>query len=604
MDPERNGSKAYFGSSLELKCLFFFGAALALVITISFVLYFRVTKTQIDTQNPLMGKLLAEREFLLIHLRVLLAQDQESDPLSASESLDMNEFIDSMAMQSEALGGDDDSRSFQRRLIRVRGNKPSENDVPQNDFERDLISRLQSVTAPGEGPASAERTDESGQYHYYQPLRIERSCLTCHQESFADSPVALGSLAGVIHVVIPEPPARKEITRLWALLLGAAIITAFLGLIAFYIVIRWVIIKPLRSLRDVSEAISRGDITKRAELHTGDEFETLSVAFNRMLRHLVATQEKLRSTNIELETKVDELAKQSLKLFETNKVKSDFLTTMSHELRTPLNSILGFSEVLGAIQTLDERQKRYVGNINKSGQVLLNMINDILDMARLEAGRLEVAPSRFKIGTIITAQVDMARPLADRKRLDLTAEMEDDLPALFQDESRIQQIVNNLLSNAIKFTPEGGRIRVEVRRVLLTDDTPKNGEEKSDMPLQAEESLNAAEPLLEIRVIDTGVGIAEEDRQLIFEKFRQAGHSPSETDAMTREHTGSGLGLSIVHELCRLLEGEIYVESKLGFGSVFIVVLPWELQSPIVSESPIASDIREFSRTGTLRKPS
>ena len=604
MDSERNGSKAYFGSSLELKCLFFFGAALALVITISFVLYFRVTKTQIDTQNPLMGKLLAEREFLLIHLRVLLTQDQESAPLSASESLDLNEFIDSMAMQSEALGGGDDSRSFQRRLIRVRGNKPSENDAPQDDFERNFIDRLQSVTVPGEGPASAERTDEDGRYHYYQPLRIERSCLTCHQESLTDSPLALGSLAGVIHVVIPEPPARKEITRLWALLLGAAIITAFLGLIAFYIVIRWVIIKPLRSLRDVSEAISRGDITKRAELHTGDEFETLSVAFNRMLRHLVATQEKLRSTNIELETKVDELAKQSLKLFETNKVKSDFLTTMSHELRTPLNSILGFSEVLGAIQTLDDRQKRYVGNINKSGQVLLNMINDILDMARLEAGRLEVAPSRFKIGTIITAQVDMARPLADRKRLDLTAEMEDDLPALFQDESRIQQIVNNLLSNAIKFTPEGGRIRVEVRRVLLADDGPKNGEETSDAPLSHEDSLNAAEPLLEIRVIDTGVGIAEEDRQLIFEKFRQAGPSPSETDAMTREHTGSGLGLSIVRELCRLLEGEIYVESKLGFGSVFIVILPWELQSPIASESPIASDIREFSRTGALRKPS
>ena len=482
MDSERNDSRAYFGSSLELKCLFFFGVALALVITISFVLYFRVTKTQIDTQNPMMGKLLSEREFLLIHLRVLLTRDASADSLTASENLDLNEFIDSMAMQSESLGGVDDSRSFQRRLIRVRDHRPSENDRPQDEFEKNLIERLQSAPIPAEGPQSAERTDEAGRYHYYQPLRIERSCLTCHQENGTDSPVALGSLAGVIHVVIPEPPARKEITRLWALLLGAAIITAFLGLIAFYIVIRWVIIKPLRSLRDVSEAISRGDITKRAELHTGDEFETLSVAFNRMLRHLVATQEKLRSTNIELETKVDELAKQSLKLFETNKIKSDFMATMSHELRTPLNSILGFSEVLGSIQTLDDRQKRYVGNINTSGQVLLNMINDILDMARLEAGRLEVAPSRFPIKTIITAQVDMARPLADRKHLDLTARIEEALPPLYQDESRIQQIVNNLLSNAIKFTPEGGRISVAVGRMALLPGALSDGGGESSVP--------------------------------------------------------------------------------------------------------------------------
>lgn len=386
---------------------------------------------------------------------------------------------------------------------------------------------------------------------------------------------------GVVHVVIPEPPAQKEVTRLWAMLLAAAIVTAFLGLIAFYAVIRWVIIKPLASLRDVSEAISRGDITKRADLHTGDEFETLGIAFNRMLRHLVATQEKLRGANTELENKVDELAKQSLQLFETNKVKSDFLTTMSHELRTPLNSILGFSEVLGSIPALDDKQRRYVGNINKSGQTLLEMINNILDMARLEAGRLEAVPNRFRIETIVSAQIDMARPLADRKRLDLTAQIEENLPPLFQDAARLQQILNNLLSNAIKFTPEGGRIFVEVRQFFAAEQ----------------------KPFFELRVTDSGVGIAPEETQVIFEKFRQASAPTSGNSPITRDYSGSGLGLSIVRELARLLGGDVEVESRLGFGSTFRLLLPWEFSTPTILESPMNQELREFSRTGSHRRP-
>lgn len=579
-----------------------------MVIMISFVLYFKVTKAQLDTQNPLMGKLLSEREFLLIHLRVLLAQDQESASGSDAESIDLDEFIDSMTLQSERLGGDDSGRGFKRRLIRVYDNRPSADDLPHDTFEEELVKRFSAAGTDAKScDAIAERTDPLGCYHYYKPLFLERSCLNCHQEAVSSTPLALGSLQGIIHVAIPEPPAQKEITRLWSMLLAAAIITAFLGLIAFYAVIRWVIIKPLRSLRDVSEAISRGDIGKRAELHTGDEFETLSVAFNRMLRHLVATQDKLRVTNIELERKVDELAKRSLELFETNKIKSDFMATMSHELRTPLNSILGFSEVLGAIDTLDDRQKRFVNNISDSGQVLLTMINNILDMARLEAGRLEALPSRFRIETIVHAQLDMARPLADKKNLELTATFEPDLPPLYQDESRIQQIVNNLISNAIKFTPEGGRISVEGRQRVIAPESAGDNEanfvsmERGSGFESEQNALSTDEPFLELRFTDSGVGIAESDLGVIFEKFRQASGTSAEKDAITRQYGGSGLGLSIVKELCRLLEGEIYVESRLGFGSTFIVILPWELKSPIVSESPLVSEIREFSRTGQLR---
>ena len=168
-------------------------------------------------------------------------------------------------------------------------------------------------------------------------------------------------------MTIPEPPTRKESARLWTLLIGGAIITAFFGLFAFYVVVRVVVVRPLRNLREVSEAISCGDVSKRAELQTGDEFEALGVSFNKMLRYLVDTQERLESLNSQLEKKVDELAQMNLELYKSNKIKSDFMATMSHELRTPLNSILGFSQMLGSIQSLTDKQRKYVNNINTSG---------------------------------------------------------------------------------------------------------------------------------------------------------------------------------------------------------------------------------------------
>ncbi|MGL6194390.1 MAG: sensor histidine kinase, partial [Thermoguttaceae bacterium] len=403
-----------------------------------------------------------------------------------------------------------------------------------------------------------------------------------------------GDLIAIVHVVIPKPPARDDVAKYWATLLGMSIVTAFLSLIAFYIVIRWVIIKPLRNLREVAEGISRGDISKRADLHTGDEFEVLGITFNRMLRHLVSTQEKLREANNELEYKVDELAHITVQLHETNRVKSDFMATMSHELRTPLNSILGFSDVLSSISTLDNKQKRYVENINKSGRMLLNMINDILDLAKIEAGRMDVQLNNFQIEHIISAQSDMAKPLLDKKNIDLELQIEPDLPPMRQDESRIQQILNNLLSNAIKFTPEGGRIRITVKRteaLPLVVSLPDTGGTSTRL-LAAQRLI----PFLELKVSDNGVGISEEDQQIVFEKFRQAKSSMSDGDAMKREYSGSGLGLSIVKELCKMLEGEIQLESQLGIGSTFTVKLPWLLEPRLRSESEMMAEIQQFSK--------
>jgi PAS domain S-box-containing protein len=261
-----------------------------------------------------------------------------------------------------------------------------------------------------------------------------------------------------------------------------------------------------------------------------------------------------------------------------NRAKSTFLANMSHELRTPLNSIIGFSDVLESIASLDDKQKRYVQNIQKSGRVLLDMINDILDLAKIESGKMEVRPTDFRIENLIVAQCDMARPLTERKSIDLDTDVAPDLPELYQDQGKVQQILNNLLSNAIKFTPEGGRIVVSAHR-------NDHGE-------------------LMMTVADTGVGIAEEDQTAIFEKFRQGRTALAGGDAMTREYSGTGLGLSIVKELCKLLGGTITLESQLGRGSTFTVRLPWTrraMQPKLDTTETARDDLLRPRRVDTRR---
>jgi two-component system, NarL family, sensor histidine kinase BarA len=420
----------------------------------------------------------------------------------------------------------------------------------------------------GVGETAAEyrefRTEDASEYHYYQPVRARKSCLVCHEyrgsaagaAGEGDTPrLAEGDLMAVVKVVMPDAATRKAINWNRAILLATAIITVFLAMLVAYAIVRYVIVKPLDHLRNVTEEVRRGNIEARADIHTADEFEELGLAFNRMLRGLIETQEELRKTNGTLDEKVDELAHANLNLYEMNRLKGDFLATMSHELRTPLNSIIGFSDVLGSIDSLDPKQKRYVDNIRTSGRMLLEMINDILDLAKIEAGKMEVRPTTFRLESVVSAQCDMVRPLAERKRIDLSHDVGPGLDAVEQDQAKVQQILANLLSNAVKFTPEGGRVDVIARTEGAEDEAP-------------------ASVLLE--VVDTGVGIAEDERQTIFEKFRQ-GHAFQRDDAMTREFSGTGLGLSIVRELCRLLGGDVSVESQLGRGSRFSVRLPLRL---------------------------
>ncbi len=356
-----------------------------------------------------------------------------------------------------------------------------------------------------------------------------------------------GDLAGVVVVNLPMKLTYTAINNNRAMLITAAMVTAILAMFSSAMIVRYVIVKPVKHLRDVSDAIAAGRLTIRSQIETGDEFEELSHAFNRMLHNLVAMQQELREVNNDLDRKVDELAQANLALFEMNRLKSDFLATMSHELRTPLNSIIGFSEVLSGTEQLNERHRRYAGNIQSSGKMLLGMINDILDLAKIESGKMEVRTEDFSIRDVCEGLVNLTRPIAERKNITLENRMDEAIPLLRQDPGKLRQILYNLLSNAIKFTPEGGRVTLRTR---------------------------AEGRFVVVEVQDTGIGIAEEDRETIFEKFRQAKAPGQGENVLTREHQGTGLGLSIVRELTKLLGGDVHLESQTGQGSTFRVRIP------------------------------
>jgi signal transduction histidine kinase len=567
-------------TSLERKCRFLFGACLLLLITASFWWYGSQTEELVYQQNRNTGRLLVDQ--------VMLNEHWENFEALASRPL-VQHLADKLSRQEYTW----------RFLL---PSSPEEEFKPRDAFERKLLAEFLAVdplqAVEQESPEFEDRlSSDQSEYQYYQPIRAQDSCLAaCHKAppgglgiGWSDADPGLrasvgrstaqskGELMAVVQVTIPNGPTQRALNWNRAILLSTAIVTVFLAMVAAYVIVRYVIVKPLKHLRDVSDAISHGNTALRAEIRTGDEFEALAVAFNRMLRHLVTVQDELRQVNVNLDNKVDELAQANMQLYEMNRIKSDFLATMSHELRTPLNSILGFSDVLGSIDALDDKQKRYVENIQKSGRMLLEMINNILDLAKIESGKTELRLTEFRIEQIVGAQCDMARPLTEKKNIDLEIHLADDLPPLRQDQARVQQILNNLLSNAIKFTPEGGRITVSAR-------------------------CGPAESIV-LEVADTGVGIAEEDQQTVFEKFRQGKTALPGGDAMTREYSGTGLGLSIVRELCRLLGGEVSVESELGKGSVFTVTLPCALDDQAAMDTPGTDRLEELSRPRLERPP-
>jgi signal transduction histidine kinase len=252
-----------------------------------------------------------------------------------------------------------------------------------------------------------------------------------------------------------------------------------------------------------------------------------------------ATQSALAIQNARL---FREIADKSRQLEAASRHKSEFLANMSHELRTPLNAIIGFSEVLaqGMFGEINAKQTEYLQDILESGRHLLSLINDILDLSKIEAGRMELELSAFDLPQAIQNALTLVRERALRREIALQHAIDDRVASIRADERKVKQVLLNLLSNAIKFTPEGGGIEVRA--------APVDG-------------------MVEVSVTDTGVGIAPEDQETVFEEFRQVGTAD-------RKAEGTGLGLALSRKFVELHGGRIWVKSQVGVGSTFTFTLP------------------------------
>lgn len=336
-------------------------------------------------------------------------------------------------------------------------------------------------------------------------------------------------------------PVRKLMMRL------AVLGLLFIGLVStFAYIVARKIIQPIESLKVGAGMIGQGKLDYRLNITTGDEIETLANDFNSMAEKLLESRRTLMEWNTQLEEEIKrrtyDLRIANEELRRADRMKSEFLTNMSHELRTPLNSIIGFSEVLtdNLYGDLNEKQQRYVSHIHMSGKHLLQLINDILDLSKVEAGKMELHYTTSSIRDFFESTVNSFRTQAQQKQLTITSRIEG-IDQVTADLTRLKQVLFNLVSNAVKFTPERGEITIAARAV---------GE------------------YVEISVSDNGIGIRKEDQHLIFQEFRQLDAS------FTRKYEGTGLGLALTKKLVELHGGKIWVESEEGRGSTFFILLP------------------------------
>jgi len=346
---------------------------------------------------------------------------------------------------------------------------------------------------------------------------------------------AYASIAPLGWLVFVEQPLTEAFAPLYASLARTGLLLlAGLGLAvvaSLYVARRMV--TPIRAIQAGAAQIARGRLDQRIEVRTGDELEALASEFNNMAKQLAEVY-------AELERKVAERTRQ---LEVANRHKSAFLANMSHELRTPLNAVIGFSEVLQErmFGDMNEKQLEYVNDINESGKHLLSLINDILDLSKIEAGRMELDLSKFHVPSAIGNALTLMRERAGRHLVTLRSAVDEQVGEITGDERKFKQILLNLLSNAVKFTPEGGKVEVRASRL---------------------------DGKIEIAVADNGIGIAPEDHRAVFEQFRQSG-----TD-YTRKSQGTGLGLALTRKFVELHGGSIRLQSEPGKGSTFSFTLP------------------------------
>jgi signal transduction histidine kinase len=517
--------------SLAAKCQILFGAAVVMIIGAALFVPWHRMDDLTNQLNERAAATLAEQA-RLDHLRTAMSFPQTqpaAPPLSTTRP--WAELLDYQPP----------------RLV------PLQLDAPNlTHFERHAIRIF--ITAPDTASFGQIYISPSGatRYRYAQPLVSEPNCLTCHSASGPAQPfakVANSNIAGLVSVDIVSQVDESQVrlNRLFIFLAG--LLAGSLAIAVFYLITTRIILRPVRVLQEAAEKVSQGDLNVRSDINTGDEFEQLGQTFNTMLANLKQSTDQLKLLNKNLDLKLGQLAESNVALYESNRLKSEFLANVSHELRTPLNSILGFADLLRSglsAAGADPKPARYLQNIITSGRNLLDLINDLLDLAKIEAGKMEVRSEPLSLSDLFEHLVSVLKPLAESKSLTIAVSVAADVPIIETDPPKLQQVLYNFLSNAIKFSPVNGRVELAAT-------------------LEDESSIR-------IVVVDQGPGIEPEQQNVIFEKFRQI------DGGVTRMHGGTGLGLAIAKEMTVLLGGAIGVRSVVGQGAAFWIILPLKTQ--------------------------
>lgn len=338
---------------------------------------------------------------------------------------------------------------------------------------------------------------------------------------------------------------------------------------------------PVRKLRNAASEIERGNFDTSIDAKGSDEIEELSQNFNRMAQalssSLIENRSLIEGLGMKVKERTKELEEAKLVAESANRTKSDFLANMSHELRTPLNSIIGFSEMIfdGMTGPVNDKQKEFLGDVVGSAKHLLSLINDILDLSKVEAGKMELEPVEFNLKELIEGSLAMLYGKILKHKIETSVDVEEAIKEIFADERKIKQVLFNLLSNAFKFTPDGGSVSVVARRVKSL---------KSRSSEQEKKAPDLSGDFVEISVEDSGVGISEEDRKRLFQPFVQLER------IYVKAHEGTGLGLILCKKMVELHGGAIWVESEIGKGSAFRFTIP------IRAEAIISKNIKDMTK--------
>lgn len=449
--------------------------------------------------------------------------------------------------------------------------------INNEDISHALTETLDTGIEPRFDPRKPFEDAVSGRRNLVvmRPILNEKDCYHCH----GSSKKVLGGI--VVRLDAERTYAQVVAQRNRTITIVMVLIP--IAVVLIYIMVNKLVRQPVESLADKAKRFAEGDMSISVDVKTEDEIGILGKTFNYMVESVSSFSKKLeeevkrKTALLNERTRLLTLLERANKdLRELDKLKSTFLANMSHELRTPMNAIIGYTDLLidGVDGPINEDQEKSLRKVANNARHLLQLINDVLDISKIEAGKMKLSPKEIDLKWLVEAVLHTFEPQMNLKGLKLTIDIPDGLALIYGDEDRIKEIFINLLSNAVKFTNQGG--------IKISAKISERGVKPGEPPL-----------FMEICVEDTGIGIKEDDLGKIFDKFVQA-------DLTTvRQYEGTGLGLSIARGLVSLHKGIIWVTSKVGEGSKFCFTLPLRkeiLEKPLepVIETRIAEALADY----------